>query len=1043
MKKLLYVLVFAVMLSTPSRILAQAEDEMRSASLRFDEAVRLYETWKKSGNEEDAREAQKMFINLELEREGLIEEQRAEVRRCLNDLGDRVTPDAPLTAAPDAPPAAIEQLEREAASSDLKTQAWQTVAENMYRTGLRLRENNRLQEALKEFKGALLHNPNHTLARMAYKEVAALLGERDSDIEVRMEHIYEIAMVQRTLIQFEINHRYESAMEDLANERFVPATEKFQNVIKMIDHAPPDLDLGHKRQQAVMKLSEVATRKKEAEELEKYTQQEAARRLTDSLREQDELLTRRKISNLVKRADKHVTRKEYVQALKVLMTVQKLDPANPEIQLKMRKVKDDLYVHRRDRLTKFAERQAKFGEEMVLEATIPFGSDKKVIYYPQDWVQRIKNRKPDELSGVSQEVSQEDQELNNYLDTETVSPSFPNISLKDALLYFQQTKDVNIVYDTDIPVDDMRANMNAQNMRLRRAITLVLRQNDLTYRVRDGVLRVTTMENVKTDTVLRMYDIADLTGVVKNWNGPKIDITRVGDSVENVFAEDESTSGEGASADVYADFIRDNIKPSGGAADVDWGDEHKIIPHTNKLIVVTDAETHKKIQRLLETYRRARAVQVSVQVRIIEAQEYFFQDIGIDMDGLQQILGFGTAGLANNIASDLLYGTGTRTSGVMAAPKIYPIGTTMQYPLYVFMNPTTGQYTVSPPAYNYAYPGQNDAIAVDAQPGVNAFFQSQPNYMANWTRSYRYGMPLPPIAQNNWVDRGRLGVVDGQDILNIGNVVPVGVINAQEYVGMADNNKWNVSGGGTFLSPAAGALAAGQVVSRDSPFATTTAAGGGPLSANRSGINLAFTWLDDFQLGFVLRAVRASNKATILHAPTLTMYNGQRAYEFVGQHITYIESVDAQQAVGTQAYDPTPGDLFIGLSLEVKPTVSADKKYVQLEVNPDLTTLRLWRDPDVFVQGANNASNIEIPERDVQQLRSTVSVPDGGTLLIGGFINSWEKELEVSVPILRSIPILKHFFRRVTKSVEKRNIIFLVEPQIILQPEKEKEAMLQ
>jgi type II secretory pathway component GspD/PulD (secretin) len=70
-----------------------------------------------------------------------------------------------------------------------------------------------------------------------------------------------------------------------------------------------------------------------------------------------------------------------------------------------------------------------------------------------------------------------------------------------------------------------------------------------------------------------------------------------------------------------------------------------------------------------------------------------------------------------------------------------------------------------------------------------------------------------------------------------------------------------------------------------------------------------------------------------------------------------------------------------------------------------------------------------------------VSVPDGGTLLLGGQKITAEIEKEVGVPILSKIPIVGILFGSRSKIRDNKILLILVKPTIILQEEREAEAI--
>jgi general secretion pathway protein D len=71
------------------------------------------------------------------------------------------------------------------------------------------------------------------------------------------------------------------------------------------------------------------------------------------------------------------------------------------------------------------------------------------------------------------------------------------------------------------------------------------------------------------------------------------------------------------------------------------------------------------------------------------------------------------------------------------------------------------------------------------------------------------------------------------------------------------------------------------------------------------------------------------------------------------------------------------------------------------------------------------------------RIRTTVSVPDKGTALLGGQRTVKEYETEVGVPVLSKIPYINRFFTNRTTNREEKTLIILLRPEIIIQQENE------
>jgi general secretion pathway protein D len=210
---------------------------------------------------------------------------------------------------------------------------------------------------------------------------------------------------------------------------------------------------------------------------------------------------------------------------------------------------------------------------------------------------------------------------------------------------------------------------------------------------------------------------------------------------------------------------------------------------------------------------------------------------------------------------------------------------------------------------------------------------------------------------------------------------------------------------------------------------------------NQGGMVVSGVFLDDIQVGFMLRAIQADVRSTTLQAPRVTLYNGQRSYISVSTVTTYIADVTPVVAEAAVGWDPTIGAIPVGVTLDVKATVSADRRYVQMDLRPQVADIEGFEHSTVTAAvpalGIATAT-IDLPRVRVQDFKTTVSVPDGGTLLLGGTRQFIEGEAETGVPVLSKIPILKRLFNNRATVRRANNLLILIKPRIIIQAEEEK-----
>ena len=206
---------------------------------------------------------------------------------------------------------------------------------------------------------------------------------------------------------------------------------------------------------------------------------------------------------------------------------------------------------------------------------------------------------------------------------------------------------------------------------------------------------------------------------------------------------------------------------------------------------------------------------------------------------------------------------------------------------------------------------------------------------------------------------------------------------------------------------------------------------------NLGGLSFQGTLIDDTQLEVILRAVEKSDRSTIVTAPRLTAYNGQRANVTVLDQISYIADFDVEIAQLAQIGDPIVQTLRDGVILDVRPTVSADRRFITMELRP---TVAILQQPIATFQTtlANGPPvTIQLPEVRIRRVRTTVTMPDGGTLMLGGLKFFEERRMESSVPWINKIPIANFFMARKGTYLERRTVLILVRSRILRPEENE------
>ena len=84
---------------------------------------------------------------------------------------------------------------------------------------------------------------------------------------------------------------------------------------------------------------------------------------------------------------------------------------------------------------------------------------------------------------------------------------------------------------------------------------------------------------------------------------------------------------------------------------------------------------------------------------------------------------------------------------------------------------------------------------------------------------------------------------------------------------------------------------------------------------------------------------------------------------------------------------------------------------------------------------------VQLPVLSVTSISTVVSVPDGGTVLMGGIKTLQESRAEQGVPFLSNVPYINRLFKNVGVGQETSNFMLMVTPRIIIQQEIEEDTV--
>ncbi|MDB4304451.1 hypothetical protein N9921_00840 [Akkermansiaceae bacterium] len=147
----------------------------------------------------------------------------------------------------------------------------------------------------------------------------------------------------------------------------------------------------------------------------------------------------------------------------------------------------------------------------------------------------------------------------------------------------------------------------------------------------------------------------------------------------------------------------------------------------------------------------------------------------------------------------------------------------------------------------------------------------------------------------------------------------------------------------------------------------------------------------------------------------------------------------------------------LGVILEVTPTVSADRRYIEVSVRPRIRDFLGFVNFGSPITGANSSVSLNLggignagadtftTTADVGEItpnailkplirnieaNTTVTVMDGSTIVIGGQMRETVQRFEDGTPILKDLPLVGRYFRSEGLSTIKTNLIIMVQVEL-------------
>jgi pilus assembly protein CpaC len=192
-----------------------------------------------------------------------------------------------------------------------------------------------------------------------------------------------------------------------------------------------------------------------------------------------------------------------------------------------------------------------------------------------------------------------------------------------------------------------------------------------------------------------------------------------------------------------------------------------------------------------------------------------------------------------------------------------------------------------------------------------------------------------------------------------------------------------------------------------------------PINSGTSpALDQSFSWTaGGFRLRARLQALEQTSLMKTLAEPNLTALSGEQAQFLVGGEypvpIVTSSSSGSSMSVEFKSY---------GIALNFQPVVLSDDR-INLTVKTEVSELTS--------DGSVNVSNITIPALRIRRASTTLEIPSGGMMVLGGLIKDDVKQALAGTPGLLDLPILGTLFRSRDFQQSQSELAIFIQPILV------------
>lgn len=171
-----------------------------------------------------------------------------------------------------------------------------------------------------------------------------------------------------------------------------------------------------------------------------------------------------------------------------------------------------------------------------------------------------------------------------------------------------------------------------------------------------------------------------------------------------------------------------------------------------------------------------------------------------------------------------------------------------------------------------------------------------------------------------------------------------------------------------------------------------------------------------------LTAIAQDQRVSILSTPRIMVKSGEEANIDVGTEVPTLtaQTTSAQQTAGSTNLLQSIQYRKTGIILNVKPTIYSDNR-IDLDISQEVSE----------AQPLDASSGVSSPSILNRSLKTSLSLMDGGSVVLGGLVSTKDTKGNNGVPFLKDVPIIGNLFKSQSKQKSRTELLVIIVPYII------------